>query len=69
MTEESNASKRGRGRPPIAPGERTTPLPAIKVGMTTRKKIEFYAASAGLSVSEYVRRAIEARLSQEGGAL
>lgn len=64
MTEES-ATKRGRGRPPVASGERTTSLPAIKVGMSMRKEIDFYAAAAGMSVSAYVRQAIIDRLVSE----
>lgn len=65
MTEETSTPKRGRGRPPIAPGELTTTLPAIKVGISTRRKIDFFAGAAGVSVSEYVRQAIIDRLIKE----
>lgn len=64
MTEEST-TKRSRGRPPVASGERTTSLPAIKVGMSMRKEIDFYAGAAGMSVSAYVRQAIIDRLAAE----
>lgn len=69
MTEETNGLKRSPGRPPISPGERTAPLPAVKVGASTRQKIDFYADAAGLSLSEYIRQAINEKLAREGALL
>lgn len=49
-----------RGRPPKPPGEAmNVTLPAVRLTESDIKAARFYADRRGISLSEYVRRAIE----------